>query len=283
MTGIATSIRLLPLLPGRQFNFFGLDHVIEGWEMVIIDFADNDVIGFVSDPGAIKFLNDPSLTISDARLAKGGAFKLPREESGRKNSVVPLANASVKFQDIGGAFSTLIAEKLVNRKGTRGKRVRMYRWQEGETLDYQANLIGTYRATDRSWNDGYKTLNCNDVREQLKLKKLAPRVFKLAESMTASQTTVKIIGRGVELPFWPHREHYPLHPNRTMLYLRMSSGEVIGLDAANTTVSGDIYTSTQIVRGVLQTDAADITVDEDATTDNLPDATESIYFALIII
>lgn len=275
MTNTSTTVRAFAT---RELNRYATDYVREGWELVLIDFDDNDVTGFVSDPEAEAFVNDPALDISAARLAKGGAFKLPREESGRKNSVVPLANAAVKFQDIGGAFSDLIASKLLNRKGTRGKRIRLYRWEYGELLDYEENLIGTYRITDRSWNDGYKTLNCNDVREQLKLKKLQPRVFKLAESLSATQTTIKIKAGDQVLPFWPHREHYPVHPNRTMLYLRMTSGEVIGLDAENTTVSGDVYTSTRIERGVFQSVAEDITIEADATSDNLPDATESIYY-----
>lgn len=256
-------------------------HIPNAHELAVIEFADNDRYGFVDTAAAQLNVNEAGLLISAGRLAVDGAFVLPKRETGNeKTGVTSLASATLKLQDLDGAVSNLIANKLANRKGTRGKTVRLYRWPVGTLRDPDEHIVGTYQIDNRDWDKGYRNLKLQDVKRSLKTKILIPRVFKLAASLALGQTTATLTSVDDKvMPFWRHSEDYPAEPGKDMFYFALSSDEIVGVDRNYATQTGREYVCTNLIRGALNTayKAKVINVDAGTEFDNLPSATEWPY------
>ena len=257
---------------------------LDAWQLATIEWGTGQLTGFVNKGAAVAGV-PAGMSINASRIAPDG-MKRPKREGGIGSGVVPMQTAKVKFQDKTSSLSRLIAEKRANGFGMRGKVMKLYEWEAGETVDLERDLVGTYRLDDRFWRDGYRTLTGLDIRRQLKNKIFEPEAYKLVSSLTDESTTLEIKlpyeFNAAALPLFVHNERYSSDPGEYVWYVRTSSGEIIkcpGLSCTAVAGQPNHVLVTGAVRGALNT--ADLVeavpVQADAEEDNLPDLDEWIY------
>ena len=267
----------------QQAEFGGTtlrEHYPETWDLTTIAFEDTDVIGFLSDPAAATFLDAiPGLIINNAVIAPGGVPK-PRITGGFEQGIRPLTSATFKYQDLGGALTDLIANRLANQKGLRGKIHRHYQWPKSEQLDIERDLVSTYQLTDRSWSDGYKSISAIDIARNFQTRIFEPRSWRLLEpiSAAAESLTIAIDPDDEPLPFWQHDRHYSTDPELSMLYIRAPNGEIIGA-MTQTPVGAYSIRLSDLKRGALNTQGTAIEFNlENTEVANRPELKEWTYF-----
>jgi hypothetical protein len=258
---------------------------LEAWQLAIIEWTDAQTTGFVNKAASIPAVQAalPGIVINGARIAPNG-YKRPRRDGPLDSGVVPIQKATVKLQDKGRAFSSLVSNNRASGIGVRGKVMRVYEWEAGEELDLAYNLVGTYRLDDRSWLNGQKSLTGLDIRRDLKKQIFEPEAYNLASSLGSVSTTITMnLPYSLDdkaLPFMQHDERYSSNPSELVLYVQLGSGEIVKLPSGTTTrVSAKQVTATSIERGALNTRhlIGAVPVDAGTTSDNLPELAEWIY------
>lgn len=216
--------------------------------------------------------------VLDAEIEQGGISTVSQRVNIRKGSS-DIGTATLKFVDHNRSLTEWLHSVLSSGNTLLNQQVKIYRMCKGQEFNHD-KLWRTYIFDKYSSKDNLYTFNCKDVQRFLQKDITSPHTGRLAKSIAVDDMAIPVIRPdGYFIPH-VHSSDYKLHPGKSVMYVQIkSTKEVFAADKIYTNAEDGAEYFNVIERGVLQTIAAAVKVNDDTSEDNLPGLTEIIYIA----